>query len=117
MNGLNYTDVLNNGTVSYDPATNTLKLNNANIDYAADSAVFYYNSNPNFIIELSGENYVSSGSQNDTIYAYSADLVLQGSGSLEISSANSSCVFGKSVHITSGDRAPRDTARPVSARY
>ena len=99
----NYTDVLNNGTVSYDPATNTLKLNNANIDYAADSAVFYYNSNPNFIIELSGENYVSSGSQNDTIYAYSADLVLQGSGSLEISSANSSCVFGKSVHITSGE--------------
>lgn len=99
----NANDVLDDGTVRYDAATNTLKLNNANIDYAAGNAVFYYSSNPDFIIELSGENYVSSRSDYDTISASSADLVLQGSGSLEISSANSSCIFGKSVHITSGE--------------
>lgn len=97
----NANDVLDDGgTVRYDAATNTLKLNNANIDCANNSAISY-NSSSDFTIEIIGENHVSSSVEDYTIYS-SDDLVLRGSGSLEISSEKFICIYANSISITSG---------------
>ena len=73
-------DVLGDGTVSYDPASNTLTLNNARIDYQENQSdntkgAILFNGDLN--VKLVGENVITSVTSG--IYANGAgDLVITG---------------------------------------
>lgn len=76
----NADDVLGDGTVSYDPTSNTLTLNNARIDYQENQSdntkgAILFNGDLN--VELVGENVITSVTSG--IYANGAgDLVITG---------------------------------------
>ncbi|MBR3439094.1 MAG: InlB B-repeat-containing protein, partial [Clostridia bacterium] len=75
----NKDDVLGDGTVSYDPVSRTLTLNNANIT-ANDNAIFAAGSveySSNLTIILKGKNYLSGG--DNALYTSSVDTVIDGS--------------------------------------
>ncbi len=82
----NAADILGDGTISYDAATNTLTLNNCNLTspYAStpgalvDSAIDVYTSKQSLKIELIGENMISG----DRCIFVSGSLEINGSGSL-----------------------------------
>lgn len=80
----NASNVLGNGTVSYDESTNTLTLNNARIS-ASTSAIYDYNQykNETLTIKLIGTNYVKADEQAFTSNGRS--LVIKGDGSLDVS--------------------------------
>ena len=118
----NYTDVLGDGTVSYDPATNTLTLNG----YKHEGSGFVYDgakygiSVPKSIgtlsIVLKGENVIDL-TKADTlarvfipsvgVYIWETDVVIKGDGSLVISATRGGIYsFGEadpSIEIKSGN--------------
>ena len=118
----NYTDVLGDGTVSYDPATNTLTLNG----YKHEGSGFVYDgakygiSVPKSIgtltIVLKGENVIDL-TKADTlarvfipsvgVYIWETDVVIKGDGSLVISATGGGIYsFGEadpSIEIKSGN--------------
>ena len=103
----NYTDVLGDGTVSYDPTTNTLTLNNYvyNGVGADDCDIGYYGlvadiPAEGLTIVLVGTNSITvSGSESaGMIFFGSGDLIIKGNGSLSINSG----MFGITVQTDSG---------------
>ena len=103
----NYTDVLGDGTVSYDPTTNILTLNNYvyNGVGADDGDIGYYGlvadiPAEGLTIVLVGENSITvSGSESAGIILFgSGDLIIKGNGSLSINSG----MFGITVQTDSG---------------
>ena len=118
----NYTDVLGDGTVSYDPATNTLTLNG--YKYEGNGFVYdgakYGISVPKSIgtltIVLKGENVIDL-TKADTlarvfipsvgVYIWETDVVIKGDGSLVISATGGGIYsFGEadpSIEIKSGN--------------
>ena len=90
----NNTDVLGNGTVSYDPATHTLTLNG--YKYEGEGFVYdYYNYGilvlPNFMdaltIVLEGENEIRLTTEDaNAITVWGPDAVMKGDGSLKLNS-------------------------------
>ena len=71
-------------TVSYDPDTNTLTLNNATLTVSEDFAAIHALI-PDLTIVLKGENQINgSGSTENGIYS-NGDLTITGSGRLQIS--------------------------------
>lgn len=103
----NYTDVLGDGTVSYDPTTNTLTLNNYvyNGVGADDCDIGYYGlvadiPAESLTIVLVGTNSITvSGSESaGMIFFGSGDLIIKGNGSLSINSG----MFGITVQTDSG---------------
>ncbi|MBR5112271.1 MAG: hypothetical protein IK097_02470, partial [Clostridia bacterium] len=75
----NKDDVLGDGTVSYDPVSGTLTLNNANITASGDAinAVGSIEQSSNLTIILMGTNYLNGG--NNALYTNSVDTVIDGS--------------------------------------
>ena len=118
----NYTDVLGDGTVSYDPATNTLTLNG----YKHEGSGFVYDgakygisvtkSIGTLTIVLKGENVIDL-TKADTlarvfipsvgVYIWETDVVIKGDGSLVISATRGGIYsFGEadpSIEIKSGN--------------
>lgn len=102
----NEDDVLGDGTVSYNPVSNTLTLNNANIehDYAIILSVI------DLKIELIGENRFLCKDRNYITAIYVADgvlekdLTLEGDGSLTIEFQNvtedAQGILAQNLHIT-----------------
>ena len=97
VNEDNAADVLEDGTVSYDPTTNTLTLNNATITecfteefFGEDTYFGIYCEANEFNLQLVGENtiYLSEGKDNDNYYAvYSSGAMnVGGNGSLSVTS-------------------------------
>lgn len=79
----NAADILGDGTVSYDPSSEILTLNNAHINYSGSSSYAGIDiSIYDLIIELIGDNTITSNSTG--IYADAGALTIQGDGTLTI---------------------------------
>ena len=105
VNEDNAADVLEDGTVSYDPTTNTLTLNNATITecfteefFGEDTYFGIYCEANEFNLQLVGENtiYLSEGKDNDSYYAvYSSGAMnVGGNGSLSVTSFGGIAAMG-----------------------
>ena len=94
VSDMNKDDVLGDGTVSYDPKTNTLTLNNYTYDgegFLEDggyAAIFINCENDDTTILLKGENVITISSDfAASILIYDDnDIYIEGTGSLEINS-------------------------------
>ncbi|MBO7120437.1 MAG: hypothetical protein J6W03_08990, partial [Bacteroidaceae bacterium] len=102
VNEENKDDVLGNGTVSYDPETQTLTLNNANLtteDYPGILAII-----SNLKINLVGQNTITStgiGMQLDAT-SLGSTTVFCGNGSLNITSADPAILANTDIAFTDG---------------
>ena len=76
-------DVLGNGTVAYDPDTNTLTLRDANITTPHEAGNYNYGiyAKGQLTIELVGDSTVGNNSLSDGVYM-NGDLTITGTGSL-----------------------------------
>lgn len=74
---------LDEGTVEYDPETNTLTLTNADIKFDS-TAVIYYNNTDGLIINLVGENKINTQQTGILGGNPKGTLTLTGEGSLSI---------------------------------
>ena len=101
----NASDVLGDGTVSFDYATNTLTLNNATITecfteefFGEDTYFGIYCEANEFNLQLVGENtiYLSEGKDDDNYYAvYSSGAMnVGGNGSLSVTSFGGIAAMG-----------------------
>lgn len=97
------------GTATYDPATQTLALNNASITNAADYGGIKSKLTGNLTITLQGSNYITFD-DNMGIMA-SGNIAIQGPGSLTINVAGET-MDGMSV---TGDVSVRGTSLAVNA--
>lgn len=97
------------GTATYDPATQTLALNNASITNAADYGGIKSKLTSNLTITLQGSNYITFD-DNMGIMA-SGNIAIQGPGSLTINVAGET-MDGMSV---TGDVSVRGTSLAVNA--
>ncbi len=89
VTSLNYTDVLGDGTVSYDATTNTLTLNGAEIDTYTKGHVIHSKMNE-LTIQIVGENNtITAASGYWGIRAESGSLTLTGDGKLTVNAKNS----------------------------
>ena len=92
VNLTNMADILGDGTVSYDPATLTLMLNNASIvmesGHAIETTAGY--SGSQLIIELLGQNYIDSGDDYEPDIVLSTNTFIKGPGELTLEDNSSS---------------------------
>ncbi|MBQ8289574.1 MAG: carbohydrate-binding domain-containing protein [Clostridia bacterium] len=108
----NYTDVLGDGTVSYDPKTDTLTLNG----YKYEGEGFVYDgwsygilALPNYMdtltVLLKGENEITLKETEDVdaIYLDAVDAVIKGDGSLEVNSPESGIYAEGDVNVQGGN--------------
>ena len=87
LNNLNAADFLGDGTVSYDPETTTLTLNNANFaseERGIEIREFGYKLN------ILGNNKITSVDNNPIYVGY--DMRMVGNGSLTVESTNSAAI-------------------------
>lgn len=89
LNNLNAADFLGDGTVSYDPDTKTLTLNNATINTDDESGIEFRDFGLN--LELIGENHVHSVDGYPVYVGY--DMRMVGDGSLEAVSDNNNAIY------------------------
>ena len=96
-------DVLENGTVAYDPDTNTLTLRDANITTPHEAGNYNYGiyAKGQLTIELVGDSTVGNNSLSDGVYM-NGDLTITGTGSLNaVGSTTGVYVFGNMEVIDS----------------
>lgn len=90
----NASNVLGNGTVTYDPATSTLILDGATItnNYSDDNGTYGIYANQTLKIVLKGENRVTAANINEkeslAIRIVNNPLTIEGSGSLTAKAGN-----------------------------
>lgn len=89
VHNLNASDVLGDGTVSYNPDTKTLTLNNATINTDDESGIEFKEFGLN--LELIGENHVHSVDGYPVYVGY--DMRMVGDGSLEAVSDNNTAIY------------------------
>ena len=89
VHNLNASDVLGDGTVSYNPDTKTLTLNNATINTDDESGIEFKEFGLN--LELIGENHVHSVDGYPVYVGY--DMRMVGDGSLEAVSDNNNAIY------------------------
>ncbi|MBP3605163.1 MAG: carbohydrate-binding domain-containing protein [Clostridia bacterium] len=109
----NYTDPLGDGTVSYDPQTNTLTLKGYKYEGEGfeDGGWFYgIFVVPDFMdtltLLLEGENEITlTGTEyTEAICVEGADVVIKGNGSLEVNSPEGGiCLYDASLEIQGGN--------------
>ena len=101
----NYTDVLGDGTVSFDPATNTLTLNGYKYEGegAEDDDIGYYGLMADLPVEgltivLVGENSIKTSASNSVgmVFFGNSDLTIKGDGSLTINTGMQGIVMFES---------------------
>ena len=96
-------DVLGNGTVAYDPDTNTLTLRDANITTPHEAGNYSCGiyTEGKLTIELVGDSTVGNNSLSDGVYM-NGDLTITGTGSLNaVGSTTGVYVFGNMEVIDS----------------
>ena len=111
----NASDMLGDGTVSYDPTTNTLTLNNASLEGVntaehGGSAIAYFGSGDETLtIQLKGNNTAkaleNSQYQTIAIEVHLADLVITGSGNLTATAAAAAGTVQEAsygIHVVNG---------------
>ena len=92
VSSYNQTDVLQDGgSVSYNPNTSTLTLNNANINLPTNRDGIKSESDLN--INLVGENFISGGRYG--IYPKGGDCTIQGNGSLTVETYRGLYAYGE----------------------
>ncbi len=112
-------DILGDGTVSFDPASNTLTLTNANITAASSNKDSRGMTERNVVyarglalkVSLSGDNTLGDGSADRAIVSDEGSLAITGGGSLTAASGRSSLqsvhgsisITGSTVIATSSD--------------
>ena len=126
----NYTDVLGDGTVSYDPTTNTLTLNGYKYEGegAEDEDIGYYGYGlmadlpvEGLTIVLVGENSIKlSGSDSVGVALFgNSDLTIKGDGSLTINTGMQGIVMAQNsstIKIEGGNIDITTTAIAVSTK-
>ena len=89
VNAHNAIDVFNDGTVSFDPSTYTLTLNNADIEYLEDpdrdepDGITFESLDHSLILNLVGSSTIHAGDDGIN-YGYSASAFITGNGTLNI---------------------------------
>lgn len=96
----NAADPLGDGTVSYDPSTKTLALNNANLSYDNYDVVALWD---DITIQLTGINTIVSGGYS-AIYSddYTTHIIGDKNAVLDLKSAHSNGFYGGELHISGG---------------
>ena len=99
----NADNVLNDGTVAYDPNTNTLTLNNAHLNSASNNIID--SKMEALTINLIGDNTLTATGTDRCISATTADssITLTGEGTLTAAAENAVCIYaGQDLTIDSG---------------
>ncbi len=103
----NASDILGDGTVSYDAASNTLTLNRADIVYGWGNSVGeldgIHSSIDGLTIKLLGVNYI--GAKDEGIQINNANTTIAGPGYLNVSGNNGICslqCLGKTLSVIDG---------------
>ena len=124
----NCTDVLGDGTVSFDPATNTLTLNGYKYEGegAEDDDIGYYGLMADLPVEgltivLVGENSIKTSASNSVgmVFFGNSDLTIKGDGSLTINTGMQGIVMVEnsgSMKINGGNIDITTTAVAVSIK-
>lgn len=124
----NCTDVLGDGTVSYDPTTNTLTLNGYKYDGegAEDDDIGYYGLMADLPVEgltvvLVGENSIKISGSNSAgmVFFGNSDLTIKGDGSLTINTGMQGIVMAQNsstIKIDGGNIDITTTAIAVSTK-
>lgn len=127
----NYTDVLGDGTVSYDPTTNTLTLNGYKYEgsgFGSDHfkyGIYVPDSIDKLIIMLEGENRIGVSTESDSVWTgaicvYETEVIVDGNGSLVINSEiNGFIIDGEadsSLEIKGGNITV-NAFRPINTQY
>ena len=124
----NYTDALGDGTVSFDPATNTLTLNGYKYEGegAEDDDIGYYGLMADLPVEgltivLVGENSIKISASNSAgmVFFGNSDLTIKGDGSLTINTGMQGIVMFEnsgSMKINGGNIDITTTALAVSTK-
>lgn len=99
----NADNVLNDGTVAYDPNTNTLTLNNAHLNSASNNIID--SKMEALTINLIGDNTLTATGTDRCISATTADssITLTGEGTLTADAENAVCIYAdRDLTIDSG---------------
>ena len=105
VNADNCSDILGNGTASYDFDTNTLTLKNADIEVTNGFGIRYNESSSlPFTIVLDGENRIADDNDDGSgtcygiaLYAAAPGFIISGSGTLDIKMVSDSSRIG--IHV------------------
>ena len=120
----NMTDVLGDGTVSFDPDTNTLTLNNATLTEANGSYCLIDDNLSTWdnalTLELVGTNVID-GTNSGTAAFYgiqsAGKLNIRGSGSLTISNVRRNGIEASTLYFDDPDDNHRPTVTVTTGRY
>ena len=99
----NRTDILGDGTVSYegDGKSGTLTLNGTNIAECSDMEAFIVSTIDNLTLNLVGENKIGMGEKAPVNGISAYDLTIKGEGSLAVG-ARASCIKADTLTVESG---------------
>lgn len=107
----NFNDVLGDGKVSFDQANHTLTLNNVNIGYSSSGSIS--TSLPELIIEVIGNNTLTSDSYSSLQSLYGDDVTM----TVQSSGATKGCLVLKmsasSNNVFAGDHVTLNITSPL----
>ena len=86
----NCSDILGDGTMSYNDTTKTLTLNNANITYEEEHILSIHQ---DLVINCVGTNTFIATGANNGIEEFGGDVTITGSGSLSINSDEGAAIY------------------------
>lgn len=105
--GYNDADVLGDGKVKYDIASNTLQLDNATItNHGANAAVGYYGTESNFTIKVSGMNTIDNSSVTENGITAEKAITIKGNGMGDMLMVKSKTLdeYGKAIATWDGGK-------------
>ena len=106
VSNANYTDILGDGTASFNPETNTLTLNGAKVtdgEQRKGRSVCIYASGIDLNIVLNGENNIGSSAVMDAIAVDGGSLTIEGDGTLNASGKQRALYASKDMKVSGGN--------------
>ncbi|MBQ6225662.1 MAG: hypothetical protein IJJ73_05090 [Bacteroidaceae bacterium] len=93
-----WNEYVKGGTITYNPSTKTLKLDNANIDYSAgnntNDGIILTNSGTTLNISVQGNNTLAGSTPYAGLWLQGSNVTLEGSGTLNVSGGRQDNVYG-----------------------